>query len=177
MATGRLFQNFGAESDPSTNAPAAVAYTASSAGAPTNGAVLRFRSRDFDAATDESIQLTFLLPSNYSSGGTLNVSWLTTVTTGNVVWKTSYVLIHPSSEGTPTDYDAGAFTTVTSQAAVAVPGTAGYVKQQALDLGVTGAHAGDLLTVMFGRDADNASDTAAADVKLLEPWLLSFTII
>lgn len=178
MGTGRLFQSFGEESDPAANAPAAVASTASSAGAPTNGSQLRFRSRDFDSATDETIHLSFWLPSNYSSDGTLNVEWLGTATSGNVVWKTAWVLVHPSSEGTPTDLDAAAFGTVTAQSAIAIPGTAGYVKQSALDLAVTGAHAGDNLRVMFGRDADNASDTVnATDIKLLEPWYLSFTTV
>lgn len=177
MATGRLFQAFGAESDPAANAPSTAAATASSGSAPTNGSQLRFRTRDFDPTTDETLHLAFWLPSNYSTGGTLNISWLTAATSGNVVWKTAWVLIHPSSEGTPTDLDAASFGTVTAQTAAATPGTAGYVKQSALDLAVTGAHAGDLLRVMLGRDADNASDTCANDARLVEPWYLSFTTV
>lgn len=173
MGTARIFGNFGDETDPASNAPAAVASTASSASAPTNGQQLRFRSRDFDQSTDEGLFLYFLLPSNYSSGGTLTFSWLTTATTGAVVWKTGFVVVHPSSEGSPTDLDAAAIGTVTAQAAATVPGTAGQVKVSAFDLGVTGAHAGDTLVVYLGRDADDASDTLAADCKLLEPWLLS----
>lgn len=177
MATGRLLLFFGDETDPASNAPAAVASTASSASAPSNGQQLRFRSRDFDQSTDEGIFWYIALPSNYSSGGTLNLNWLTTVTSGNCVWKTGFVVIHPSSEGTPTDLDAAAIGTITAATAAAAPGTAGYVKQTSIDLGVTGAHAGDLLVVYLGRDADNGSDTVAADVKLLEPTSITFTTV
>lgn len=177
MATARILLWYGNETDPATNAPAAVASTASSASAPTNGQQLRFRSRDFDAGTDEGLFFYFALPSNYSSGGTLNLNWLTTVTSGNCVWKTGFVVVHPSSEGTPTDLDAAAIGTVTAATAAAAPGTAGYVKQTSIDLGVTGGHASDLLVVYLGRDADNASDTIAADVKLLEPITFTYTTV
>lgn len=177
MATGRILLFFGDATDPASNAPAAVASTASSASAPTNGHQLRFRSRDFDQSTDEGLFWYIALPSNYSSGGTVNFSWLTTVTSGNVVWKSGFVVVHPSSEGTPTDLDAAAIGTVTAASAVAVPGTAGYVKQTSIDVGVTGAHASDLLVVYLGRDADDASDTAAADVKLLEPTSFTYTTV
>ncbi len=177
MATGRLLLWFGDETDPASNAPAAVASTASSASAPTNGQQLRFRSRDFDQSTDEGLFWYVALPSNYSSGGTVNLNWLTTVTSGNVVWKTGFVVVHPASEGSPTDLDAAAIGTVTAASAAAAPGTAGQVKQTSIDVGVTGAHAGDLLVVYVGRDADNASDTVAADVKLLEPTSITFTTV
>lgn len=176
MATGRIYQHFGDETDPATNAPAAVASTASSTAAVTNGPQLRFRSRDFDATTDESIMLYFQLPSNYLSGGALNIEWISTNTSNAVVWKTAWVLIHPSSEGSPTDLDAAVFGTVTSASAATVPSTAGQVKQTSIDLGVTGAHANDLLVVMLGRDANHGSDTNTVDAKLLEPWLLTFTV-
>jgi hypothetical protein len=175
MGTGRIFQNFGDETDPASNAFSAVASTASSGAAPSNGSQMRWRARTMDPTTDQDIHLHFDLPSNYSSGGTLNLKFYGTVTTGNVIFKTAWVLIHPSSEGSPTDLDAASFGTVTVAAAQAVPATAGREKTVALDLGVTGAHGGDRLIVMLGRDADNASDTAAATVALREPWFLSFT--
>lgn len=177
MATGIIYQWFGDETDPAANAPTAAAATASSGAAPTNGSQMRWRDRQFSASTDQTVHLHFLLPSNYSSGGTLNVLWHSTDTTGNVLFKTAYALCHLASEGTPTDFDALAFGTVTSTSAIAVPGTAGYTKQTSIDLGVTGAHAGDILVVMFGRDADDGSDTAASVTKWREPWSLSFTTV
>jgi hypothetical protein len=161
----------------SSSAPSAVTTVTSSVGAVSNGSQVRFRVRDFDQTTDESIQWAVELPPNYSSGGTLGWSWLTTITSNAVVWKTAYVLIHPNSEGgSATDYDAAVFGTVNS-GGEAVPTTAGRVEQTTADLGVTGAHAGDLLVVYFGRDPDNAFDLAAADARLLEPWWLSFTTV
>lgn len=177
MGSARILAWFGDETDPGANPPAAAAFTASSAAAPTNGQIIRFRSRDFDQTTDEALFWMVALPSNYSSGGTLNFSWLSTATSGDVVWKTAYKVVHPSSEASPTDLDAAALGTVTSSAAITTPATAGYVKQTSLDLGVTGAHAGDLLVVYFGRDASDAADTVAADIKLLEPWYLTFTTV
>jgi hypothetical protein len=175
MGSGLLPQSFGDESDPASNPPAAAAMTASSGSAPTNGSQLRFRSRSFDPTTDQTVHLSFWLPANYVSGGALNIAWLSTGTTNNVIWKTAWVLIHPSSEGSPTDLDAAVFGAVTAATATAVPATAGAVKQQSLDLGLSGAHAGDNLRVMFGRDADAAGDTSTAAALWLEPWSLSVT--
>lgn len=174
MATARIFQWFGDESDPASNAPAAVASEASGAAAPSNGHQLRRRIRGFDSATDEAIFLVFLLPSNYSSGGTLTFRFSSNATSGNVIWKTAYAL---STLGT-TDFDGIAFGTVTASAAQATPGTAGVEKSVSIDLGVSGAVAGQVLYVYLGRDADNASDTVNAnDAELCEPWLLTFDVV
>lgn len=177
MGTARIERFFGSETDPATSAPAAVASTASSASAPSNGQQLRFRSRDFDASTDEGLFFYLPLLADYSSGGSLVFKWLTTATSGNVVWKTGFVVVHPASEGSPTDLDAAAIGTITAASAVAVPSTAGHTKETSIALGVTGAHAGDLLVVYLGRDADHASDTAAADVRLLEPFYLTYATV
>ena len=174
MATARIFQWFGDESDPAANAPAAVASEASGAAAPSNGHQLRRRIRAFDGATDEAIFLIYLLPSNYSSGGTLTFRFSSNATSGNVIWKTAYALSTPGT----TDFDGLAFGTVTAASAVATSGTAGVETTKAIDLGVTGATAGQILYVYLGRDADNASDTVdATDVELCEPWLLTFTTV
>lgn len=176
MATARWPVYFADCTDPAANAPSAVTHVASSTAAPSNGSQLRFTVRDFDSATDETMFLKVRLPGDYASGGALITNWLSVATSGNVVWKWAWVLIHPSSEGTPTDLDAAAFGTVTAEAAVATPATAGHVKEQTISLGLTGAHPGDLLYVMLGRDADNASDTMNAnDARLLEPMTLTYS--
>lgn len=174
MATARIFVWYGDETDPATNAPAAVASEASGAAAPTNGQQLRRRHRAFDSTTDEGIFLIFTLPSNYSSGGTLSFRWTTNATSGNVIWKTGYAL---STVGT-TDFDGLAIGTVTAAAASAANATAGVETAVSIDLGVTGAVAGNILYVYLGRDADNASDTVNAnDAELAEPILLTFTTV
>lgn len=165
---------FGDETDPATNAPAAVASEASGAAAPTNGQQLRRRIRGFDSATDEGLFFIYRLPSNYSSGGTLSFRWSSNATSGNVIWKTAYALATPGT----TDFDGIAFGTVTAASAQATSGTAGVEVDKSIDLGITGAVAGQTLYVYLGRDADNASDTVNAnDAELCEPWLLSFTTV
>jgi hypothetical protein len=162
LATARILQWFGDETDPASNAPAAVASEASGAAAPTNGQQLRRRIRGFDPTTDEGIFLTFLLPSNYSSGGTLTFRFSSNATSGNVIWKTGYALATPGT----TDFDGVAIGTVTASSAQATPATAGIEKTVAIDLGVTGASAGD------GSDTLNANDA-----ELCEPWLLTFDVV
>lgn len=173
MGTAKIYQWFGDETDPASNAPAAVASEASGAAAPTNGHQLRRRFRGFDSTTDEAVFLTFLLPANYASGGTLNFRYSSNATTGNVVWKTGYALSTPGT----TDFDGVAIGTVTPATANAVPGTAGVEKTVSIDLGVTGAVVGQVLYVYFGRDADHASDTATSDAEWCEPWYLSIETI
>lgn len=173
MATAKIYGWFGDETDPASNAPAAVSSEASGAAAPTNGHQLRRRIRGFDASTDEAIFLTFLLPANYSSGGTLVFRYSSNSTSGAVVWKTAYAL---STLGT-TDFDGVAFGTVTSAAANTTPSSAGIEKSVSIDLGVTGATVGQILYVYLGRDADNASDTLTTDAELCEPWYLSINTI
>lgn len=170
--TARIYQWFGDETDPASNAPALVASEASGAAAPTNGHQLRRRYRGFDSTTDEAIFLTFVFPSNYVSGGTLTFRYSTNATSGDVVWKHAYALTTPGT----TDFDGVAFGTVTAAAADTVPGTAGVEKTVTLDLGITGAQAGQVLYVYLGRDADAAGDTMTGnDAELCEPWLLTFT--
>lgn len=174
MGTGRIYQWFGDETEPAANPFTAAAATSSAGAAPTNGVALRLRARTVDAATDQTIQLMFALPSNYASGGTLSFKF-SGVSSGNVIWKTAYALIHPASEATPTAWSAASFGTVSTTTAAAASNT-GYMKEVSIDLGVTGAHGGDLLAVLLGRDADNVSDTAAA-CSFLEPWLLTYTTV
>lgn len=175
MATKRIALYWGDETDPASNAPSAVTTVASSGSAPTNGPQLLFRVRDFDKDTDETTMFWLKLPSDYASGGTLIFDWFSTVTTNNVYWKTAWVLIHAESEGAPTDLDAAVLGTVTVAAASAAPATAGYVKEVTISLGLTGAHPGDELCIMLGRDADNASDNHAADARVREPIYFSYS--
>lgn len=167
-------QWFGDETDPASNPPAAVASEASGASAPTNGQQLRRRFRGFDSATDEGIFLTFILPPNYVSGGTLVFRHSSNATSGNIIWKTGYAL---ATLGT-TDFDGVAIGTVTAASAAATSGTAGVETAKSIDLGVTGATAGQVLYVYLGRDADNAADTVNAnDAELAEPWYLEVTTL
>lgn len=172
MGTARVLQWFGDETDPASNAAVAVASEASGGAAPTNGQQLRRRIRTYDGATDQGLFFTVLLPSNYVSGGALTIRWSSNATSGNVVWKTAYALSTPGT----TDFDAVVFGTVSTASAQATSGTAGVETSKTIDLGVSGAVAGQVLYIYLGRDADSATDTMSANTaELCEPWLISFT--
>lgn len=172
MASARIFTWPGDETD--TSAPPAAWATDTSGGSPpTNGLAVAQRFRGFDAASDEAIALTYQLPSNYSSGGTLSFRFSSAAaTSGNCVWKYAYALERPGT----TDQDTIVYGTV-STSTVATNGTAGVAANVSLDLGVSGAAVGDILHVFLGRDADNAADTLAGDAELRAPLLLTFNVV
>lgn len=110
-----------------------------------------------DSSTDEHWMWQFLMPGNYSSGGTLRVV-LESVTTnsGNVILKAA---VAQSTDGS-TDNDTGntVFDTVVTSSAAANPTTVGQTVSTTLTL--TGSYTANRGTVvMIGRDADNGSDT------------------
>lgn len=175
MGTAKFYLWPGDEFFPSTNAAGGGAWSTENSGAsaPTNGQILPRKFLPFDASTDEGVFWLFRLPANYASGGTLTFDWSSNATTGNVVWKSAYVLSTPGT----TDFDGLALGTVTAGSASATHGTAGVEKTQTIDLGVTGATVGQKLYVYLGRDADNASDTMSGDAELSVGFFLSIETI
>lgn len=117
----------------------------------------------FDPSTDQHILFTFIMPADYTSGGTLRLKFSSKGTTNNVIWKGAVAQSTDSStniESTNTVFD-----TVTVSAATAVPGTIGQTKE--VSFALTGSYAAGRLTqIMIGRDADNASDTSTSDAVL-----------
>lgn len=131
--------------------------------APTNGPSVFYVHLLADQSTDQHWMWTFVLPGDWVSGGTLRFKWGAKVTTGNVIWKAA----QSSATDSSTDMDTSSvFDTVVTTAATAVPGTVGQVKELTLTLTGTGMAANREMIVMIGRDADNASDTAAGDATL-----------
>jgi hypothetical protein len=106
----------------------------------------------------------FTIPSNYSSGGTLRVTYSNKGTSGNgVTWKAATAI---SVVGT-TDRDAIVFDTVVT--ANSTPSTTtGIQTQVTLTLTMTNAAANAPIILMLGRDPDNASDTNASDMRVEE---------
>lgn len=123
---------------------------------------------DFDSATDETVYFTGVLRSNYAGGGiTVKLHWSATgITTGNVVWNVDFERIGTGSQDTDTD----GFTASPGAATEAVPGTDGHVKvtsiARANGAEIDSLAAGELFRISVVRDANNASDTAAADAEL-----------
>lgn len=120
-----------------------------------------------DAATDESVIWTSVLPSNYSGGGlTVRIYWsAASATSGNVVWEAAFERI--DDEGQDTDSDGFAST---QTATAAAPGTSGAV--QYTDIAFTdGAQidslaVGELFRLKINRDANNGSDTMSGDAEI-----------
>lgn len=117
----------------------------------------------FDAAVDEHILFNFLIPGDYSSGGTLRLKWrANTAISGDVVWKGA---IAPTIDLSTDDKDK-VFNTVGTVTSTA-PGTLDQAREATIALTMTNVVASRAVTVMIGRDADNASDTMAGDAVLV----------
>lgn len=123
---------------------------------------------EFDAATDESAVFSGVMPRHYSAGGVtvkLHVS-ADGITTGNYIFDVSFERIGDGQQ----DVDSDGFAAVQSLAATAVPATDGHVDIVSIPF-TNGAQmdsiaVGELFRIKVTRDANNGSDTAAADIQL-----------
>lgn len=167
MATSRFVLSVPAQILPdgtgTGNNPAPFEKVVSSGTQTTNTPKVTYFQHLFDQSTDETIAWAFRLPGDYVSGGTVYLTWGAKVTTNNVIWKAGIEAGDPSS----TDMDAAIYNAADLSSATAVPGTVGHYKETSIALTMTGATAGDFVVLFVGRDADNASDTAAGDATLL----------
>jgi hypothetical protein len=123
---------------------------------------------DFDATTDESAVFSAILPRHYGGGGItvyLHVS-ASGITSGNYIFDVAFERIGDGQQ----DVDSDGFAAAQSLAATAVPGTDGHVDIVSIAF-TNGAQmdsiaVGELFRLKVTRDADNGSDTAAADIEL-----------
>ena len=163
MPTGEVLLWPGALTLPdgtSGNAFAQAQVIKSTGTAPTNGPVLHFTELLFDGTTDEHVFFPFMMPGDYSSGGTLVLNWKRASGTGaaNVVWKGAVAAITPGGTEVPNTKSLNTVATVTTAA-----GTTSQAEQtSSITLTMDAAVAGDSVDIMLGRDADNASDTLNA---------------
>lgn len=117
---------------------------------------------DFDQSTDESAQIVIPMPKSWDEGTiTAQFGW-TATTTGNVVWGCSGVAL---SDDDATDAAFGTAQTVTDGVTLAND-LMWSAATSAITIAGTPA-AEDLVVLKFYRDADNGSDTLAADAKLI----------
>lgn len=147
--------------DGTTNNAFCQAQVVKSSGTePTNAPDVYFTELLFDGATDEHALFTFVLPSDYASGGTVIIQWKRASGTGaaDAVWKAAMAAVTPGGTEVP---NSKIFNTVSTQTTAA--GTTSQALQTtSLTPASDSAAAGDMVTVMVGRDADNASDTLNA---------------
>ena len=163
MATSEIGFDLQDRVDPASNAPGTTTG-ASAAAATSNTFQTRFFTLDFDQSTDECTSWEFMVPSNYSSGGTCIIDWFATPTSGNVIWKVSAYVATASSSDIDT---SAAFNAPDLSAATAVPSTSGQFKQTSIALTSPGFSANKWAIVMLGRDADAGGDTAAGDARVI----------
>lgn len=120
------------------------------------------RTLDFDQSTDEFAQICIPMPKSWNEG-TITVQFIwTATTTGNVVWGCQGVAL---SDDDVIDAAFGTAQTVTDGVTAA-----NDLMESAFTSAITIAGtpaAEDLVVLQFYRDADNGSDTLAADAKLI----------
>ncbi len=149
----------GGFSEPTSNAPAATCVT---------GTNTQFGTAAFDAATDESVQDRFTLPSDWTGNIDLALIWRAAATTGNAAWDLQTVCVDDAETGDP------AFN-VAQEVVDAAKGTANQFNDASIStVTVTGCTAGDTFFFKFFRDANDATnDTMTGDAELIS---LTFTI-
>jgi len=153
------------------NNPATPERVISSGTQTTNTAKVSWDWLLFDQSTDEHAAITLQLPANWASGGTLRIKCAAKATSGNYIVKHATCPLTDSS----TDADAAVYSAVTTESANTVPGTQGHIEEVALSLTTTGWAASRYVQIMVGRDADNGSDTLAADLCVMESAVLEYT--
>jgi hypothetical protein len=122
---------------------------------------------DFDQTTDESVQGSLMLPSDFTGAIDVVYKWLTTATTGSATWCTQLICVADADTGDPA-FPAQASGLCVSDAA---KGTTNQYND-AFDTGITqtGCAAGELMYYRISRDPDataGLTDDLAADARLV----------
>lgn len=146
----------------------AAAMTSRTTNGPASGTTesatnkIMLRTLDFDASTDEFAQFMVPMPKSWNEGTvTAQFLWSCGVT-GNVVWGIQAVAM---SNDDVIDVAFGTAQTVTDGVTAT---TDLMVSDETAAITIAGSPAeGDLVCFQVYRDADNASDTAAGDAKLI----------
>jgi len=123
---------------------------------------------DFDAATDEAVNFTAVMPRNYSGGGvTVRITWAASTATGGICrWQTAFESLDTQdidSDGFATANSNGDTTNATSgqQTTTSIAHTAGAQMDSVI--------AGTPFRLKVNRDADGTTgtDSMTGDAELL----------
>lgn len=151
-----LCQNATASSDwslPTSNPAVAACVT----GTNTQKGVLDFA----DGANSLSAQRVYRLPADWTGAVDITLTWLTSATSGNVVWQVATICVADAETDDP------AFNTA-STVTDAAKGTTLQLNEAALSsITTTGCAAGEVLHLKVFRDPAHASDTVAATARLI----------
>jgi hypothetical protein len=114
-----------------------------------------------DGANSLSMQRTLALPSDFTGAVDVKFKWLTTATTGDVVWQIATICVADAETDDPAFNTAS---TVTDTA----KGTANQTNDASVTgITMTGCAAGEAWHIKVLRDPAHASDTLAATARLL----------
>lgn len=140
--------------------PAVSTYKGSNA----NPARFGFRA-SFDAAADQHLWWVFRLPDDYGSGGVLKFLWAANATANSCVWAASVGAVTAGDADTYLEHvqAAAASTTAATNAT-----EARRVNASSITLTMDSAAAGDYVSVVLYRDADNGSDSLTVAAELLD---------
>lgn len=119
----------------------------------------------FDGAgsVPENLYWSFVMPANYSSGGTLKVTGMIGSSTGNVaVMQAQVAAVTPADADTPLQR---AFSTAATVNITANTTEVRRLLTGDITLNMDSAAAGDLVTIRLFRDPANGSDTHTTDFE------------
>lgn len=116
---------------------------------------------DFADASDLSGQFHLRLPADWTSTVDVAIKWLTTATSGDVVWQVQTICVADAETSDP------AFNTASTVTDTAKGTTVQQNDAAITGLTVTGCAAGEIMFVKVRRDAAHASDTLAATARLI----------
>jgi Repeat of unknown function (DUF5907) len=156
------------------NALVPAQVTQSTGTPPTDAPKLQFTDLLFDFATDQHAFSCFAMPNDYGSGGTLYLNWRRTTGTAaaNVEWKAGVAAVTP---GGTENLTTKIFNTVTFSGASAAGTTTNASRQSTITLNMDTAAARDTVCIMFGRNADSATDSMSADPAAVSAVWLEYT--
>lgn len=151
-------------------AGAMVANTTSGAASGTTETAtnkVMLRTLDFDQTTDEFAQVAIPMPESWDEGTILAQFLWTATTTGDVVWSCDALAL---SDSDPLDAAFGTAQSVTDSVTAA---NELMISAFTAPVTVGGSPVTkDLVVFRFSRDANNGSDTLAADAKLIAVRLI-----
>lgn len=116
---------------------------------------------DFADGSNLSAQMTYMLPTTWTGTVDAKIKWLSSATTGTVVWQLSSSCVADGQTDDP------AFNASTPSFE-ATKGTANQTNDATItSLNVTGCAAGELIHFKIFRDSAHASDTMAGTARLI----------
>lgn len=126
------------------------------------GTNTQFGVMDFaDGALALSAQFHRMLPADWSGTIGLKFKWLTSATSGSVVWQAATIAVATAETADP------AFNTASTVTDAALGTTLQTNDAAIASVTITGAAAGELLFLKVTRDPTHASDTLAATARLI----------